>query len=358
LRRAAFAAGSAAAAIAAAIAPIPAPLIERFYSTGAYLRLQNAITSASNQAPFALFDMFLVTVAAGWIGRLALDKRRGRPWRRVVGSLVARSVVMAAALYLGFLLIWGLNYRRRPLTETLQFDASAVSPAASRSLASVAADRANALYGHALRTSRFDLDAGSRIDPVLAEGFTRAQRELGVSRPALPARPKHTLLDAYFRRAGVDGMTDPYFLESLLTRDLLPFEEPFVVAHEWSHLAGYADEGTANFVGWLTCLRGDEGDQYSAWLFLYGEVLASLDPADRAPALARLGPGPRQDRRAIAERLHRHFSPRLAAAGWTIYDRYLKANRVEAGTASYAEVIRLVLGTKFGPDWTPLTRRP
>jgi hypothetical protein len=37
--------------------------------------------------------------------------------------------------------------------------------------------------------------------------------------------------------------------------DLLPFEKPFVAAHEWAHLAGYADESEASFVGWLTCVR-------------------------------------------------------------------------------------------------------
>ena len=31
-------------------------------------------------------------------------------------------------------------------------------------------------------------------------------------------------------------------------------------------------------------------------------------------------------------------------------NQYLKANRVEAGAASYSEVIRLILGTRFNPD--------
>jgi hypothetical protein len=31
-----------------------------------------------------------------------------------------------------------------------------------------------------------------------------------------------------------------------------------------------------------------------------------------------------------------------------VYDRYLKANRIEAGAASYAQVVRLVLGTALG----------
>ena len=50
--------------------------------------------------------------------------------------------------------------------------------------------------------------------------------------------------------------------------DLLEVERPFVIAHEWGHLAGYADESEANYIAWLTCMRGDEGAQYSAWLAL------------------------------------------------------------------------------------------
>jgi hypothetical protein len=39
-------------------------------------------------------------------------------------------------------------------------------------------------------------------------------------------------------------------------------------------------------------------------------------------------------------------SPRVSRAGWRVYDSYLKANRVEAGTASYDEIVRLVLGAR------------
>src|SRR5262249_38737750 len=141
-----------------------------------------------------------------------------------------------------------------------------------------------------------------------------------------------------------------YFLETLVAGDLLPVERPFVLAHEWSHLAGYAEESEASFVGWLTCVRAGDEHAYSGWLFLYGETIFSLGADDRR-TLPELAAGPRADRRAISERFRRNVSPRVSAAGWLVYDRFLKANRVEAGAASYADVVRLVLGAKFGPDW-------
>jgi hypothetical protein len=194
------------------------------------------------------------------------------------------------------------------------------------------------------------------IDSGLSAAFARATRDVGIGRAIVVARPKHSLLDWYFRRAGVDGMTDPFFLETLVAGGVLPFERPFVLAHEWSHLAGIADEGEANFVGWLACVRGPVADQYSGWLFLYGEFAGAVNPGDRAALSARLGPGPRADLRAIRDRFARDVSPRVSTAGWRIYDSYLKANRVEVGVASYAEVVRLVLGVRLGDE--PVLRLP
>ena len=66
--------------------------------------------------------------------------------------------------------------------------------------------------------------------------------------------------------------------------------------------------------------------------------------------------GPRADLTAIFQRYQQHVNPRLSAAGWRVYDRYLKANRVEAGAASYEEVVRLALGVRFGANWVPLLK--
>jgi hypothetical protein len=193
-------------------------------------------------------------------------------------------------------------------------------------------------------------------DARLRAAFHEVQRALGDAPPAVPGRLKRTIVGPYFRWTGVDGMINPFGLEVLANPDLLPFERPFVAAHEWAHLAGFADEAEANFVGWLTALRAGFPAQYSAWLFLYWQVSGEVGEQNRARLAAALEPGPSKDISEIVARLQRGTWPTLQRAGWSAYDQYLKANRVDAGIRSYGEVVTLILRARFEDGWTPVRR--
>src|SRR5262245_758656 len=339
-------------AAAAALLPIPASAIEWIYGDRLFPLYQVVATSLSNRVRFALFDVFVLLVIGVWLlltmGDLAAGRRAG--WRPALVRIVMRTMTIAAVAYVGFLLAWGFNYRRVRLEDKLQFDQTRISADTAKAFAEEAVRQLNALHEPAHRMGW--LPAGV-LDRPLAGAFAAGRRGLVSTAATVPGLPKSTLLDPYFRRAGVAGMTDPYFLETFVASDLLPFERPFVVAHEWAHLAGFADEADANFVAWLSCLRGTEAHQYSGWLSLYSEVAGGLDRTTNAEVSAKLAAGPREDMRAIRQRMLQNINPRVSAVGWRVYDQYLKANKVEAGAASYAEVVRLILGTKFLNDWKP-----
>jgi hypothetical protein len=146
---------------------------------------------------------------------------------------------------------------------------------------------------------------------------------------------------------------DPFFLEVMITPDALPFELPAILSHEWGHLAGYANESEASFVGWLTCMQGGAQARYSAWLQLTPRLVAGMPPAARTKVTVKLAAGPRTDLQAIEERLRRAVVPELNAAAWAGYDRYLKANRVTGGVRSYDDVVTLIAGTSFDRRWRP-----
>ena len=144
-------------------------------------------------------------------------------------------------------------------------------------------------------------------------------------------------------------MTDPFLLETMLAPDLLDVERPFVVAHEWAHLAGYADESEANFVAYLACRRGDAAARYSAALVMLGYAQGRRALRDA------LDIGPKTDLIAIQLR-YQHTSGMLRFAAREGYDKYLKANRVERGVESYDAVVQLILGTEFESNGNPRLR--
>ena len=66
---------------------------------------------------------------------------------------------------------------------------------------------------------------------------------------------------------------------------------------------------------------------------------------DRRATRASLEAGPRRDLDAIASRLARS-TPVVRRNARRVYDRFLKANRVADGIASYGAVVELVLGAR------------
>jgi hypothetical protein len=262
--------------------------------------------------------------------------------------------VAVALGYLVFLMLWGLNYRRVPMEQRLSIDQGAPSPEAVVQLGLMAAGQLNRLYDEAHRSEWPE----PLNDSSLVRAYGEIQQLLSDTEPAAPGRLKRSMLGPYFRWTSVDGMINPFGLEVLINPDLLPFERPFVAAHEWAHLAGYADESEASFVGWLTCLRADAAAQYSGWLALYWQVNGEVNQAERAAIGNTLAAGPRADMAAVVERIRRSEQPWLRDAGWRVYDQYLKANRVEEGIRSYGTVLTLILRARFDEGWTPVRRDP
>ena len=342
-------------AVGAAFAPVSSETIERAYSTTVYPKIQAAVTPVSNAVSFALFDVITVIAVVVVIVSAFVAVGRARATRsgRPLGAWFLSLCTAAAAAYLVFLGVWGLNYRRVPMADRLVLSTEPPSTEQVVTLGFEAIRRMNGLYKEAHRIG-WNGDPRSDADLLAAYTFVQ-QRLLGVA-DAVPGRIKSSLYGPYFRWTSVDGMIDPFALEVLANPDLLPFERTFVAAHEWAHLAGFANEAEANFVGFLTCVRAGVPAQYSGWLSLYWQIGSEVTPDDRKRLWDAVGEGPRRDIQAISDRLRRGQLPFLRDASWRVYDRYLRANRVEEGIRSYGEVINLVLRARFEDGWAPVRR--
>ncbi len=183
----------------------------------------------------------------------------------------------------------------------------------------------------------------------LRRDFLPVVARLGDTWPVAVTVPKTTLAERIYEMAGVGGQYDPFAFETLLNAQFLPFEVPRALAHEWSHAAGFGDEGDANLIGTLTCLRSaDPLIRYSGAYWTYGE----LPESDRRRI--HLAPAVVADFNAGRERFLRYYNPGLFTISWSFYDRYLRANGVRGGVVSYSRFVALLVGTAFDAGGLPL----
>lgn len=300
-----------------------------------YARLQPVLTRLTGFLPVSALDLgivVLVTAVAGTVW-----------WRRAAIRLLPAAMavaVVAAVSWLAFLALWGWHYQVPTLEARLSLRPADFAASRGEAFARATVTQLNGWYAEAHATpwpTRAELPAllGPRLSAVLPQ--------LGVARmPALPA-PRQTMLDWYFRAAGIDGMTNPFGLEVLMNSRVLPLELPALAAHEYAHLAGFADEADASVVAWLACQGGSPGLRYSSALAVLPHLLTGLPRATQRDVIGGLAPGPIADLRAIAARLSEQ-KPWVHAFAWQTYDGFLRANRVSEGVARYDAVARVLIG--------------
>jgi len=320
-------------AILAVRAPFSGAALENGYANGFFAQLNMIAVPLSNALPFALGDVLVALVIVGFI------VGKTRALRHILGVL--------ACVAIAFEVLWGWNYHRVPVIARVAYDPALVTPAAVRRLSERIVRILNtdvaAAHARAAVTSPADVRA------ELAGDFAPVVARLGDGWPVALTIPKHSAGDLLYEMAGVGGQYDPFAFETILNASFLPYEIPRALAHEWSHVAGFGDEGDANFIGTVTCLRSaDPLIRYSGAFWTYPE----LPETERARL--RLAPAVVADMAAARARFLRYYQPRLFDLSWLVYDRYLRANGVAGGVASYSRFVALLVGTPFDHAGLPL----
>lgn len=323
--------------------------VERVYSNGAYARWEPIAAAIANPVPWSLGDFAVLVGAAVIAWRIVVrvrEARRERPWRALGFALF--DIVAILALYaVWFEASWGWNYDRAPIEMRLRYEASRIDPAALAALRARTIAQMNALApaAHARANEPLDLDA-------LRAAWLPAVQRGGDDWTPRTDPPKPTLADPLMDANGTSGFVNPLTLTVQLASDLLWFERPFDLAHEWSHDAAYAREDEANYLAVVTCLRSrDPVVRYSGEL----ELLLALPPLRSYPRKT-FAPLVWGDFLAIRARDASRINLAFAHWSWGTYNVYLKSNRIASGIANYGEVTRLMLAIPIDREGLPEAR--
>ena len=308
----------------------PEQTVEKIYFRVLFPRISYAFGGMSDAMPVSWLDIWILVGVALLI--YACLRRR---WRLLLGAV--------SVLYLWFFWGWGLNYHRPAVGSRLKLDTTSLEKSDFEQFTDTAVQEINRLYPVASAlTAQSPLDrnaistiASSRVDRVVF-GID------GIEWRAATRVKRSRLAEFWYKSAGIDGMFNPFGHEPLVIDGPLPFELPFLMAHEIAHVRGIANEGEANLIALLaTVTSEDPRFQYSGWLHLWGYL--------RNAPMARLDEGPKADLRAVRERVLSHHIPIVGNFQTSLLDAHLKANAVPGGIRSYSDFVALAIASQ--PRW-------
>ena len=330
---------------AAALAP---GLVEKFYARAVYprvarslSRLTGGLAFSAGEVSFVLFCLLLLSALTLFVYRLV--RRRGE-WRALVLTSCKLVLWCAAASLFVFMLVFGLNYQRLPLVETLGYDQRRASADELDAMTRAVVEGVNRNYDEA-HAEGYAVPDTTRVVRVLEESYAR-EAELSPFAVGGFGPPKPVHFSGALTRLGISGVYFPFTGEPNFNADAPDFERPFSIAHEMAHQRGFARESEANFVAFLVCTHAaDPFVRYSGYRQGFGVAfeLYKLDPERARAILKGLNSGYRED----SQRSARFWLKAGGTAGdlsRRLNDLYLKANRIKSGTKNYGEVTALLIG--------------
>jgi hypothetical protein len=318
------------------VAPLPAASVESLYSRGLYRIIQPAVAKVAGLVPFALFDLVVILACAltlrWFVIAILLPRTNG------VRSF-ARAATLWATLLIVFAMTWGLNFRRLPLTASPEFDASRLTPEAVRDLAVLTVRNLNEIHKTLPKQWPSEIEMRAAMAPL----FLSASEDLEGWRPAI-SQPKATLLHWFMPRTGINGYYLSLLHEIAINPELLPHERPYVLAHEWGHGLGHANESEASYVGWLACDRGPPWARYGAWMRVLDYLTDDLSRDELRVILGPLDEGVRRDYNARIQRARKNVRPAMRRLNVAVTDGAAAVGRVDDSQRDYDLMIQLIIG--------------
>lgn len=314
------------------------PAWGEWYARELYPHVARVLRSFSSLFPFSVGDLFIYGSLLGLVAYLfyALYCRRGG-WH-----MIRRMVEYVAWVYLWFYVAWGLNYFRQDFFTRSATARASYSTARFEAFLSRYTDALNEAYVSDLAIEE------ETVRKAVVTGYRSLPAEWGIMLPAEHPRYKRMGSSRLMSAVGVMGYMGPFFCEFHLNSQLLPVQFPATYAHELAHTLSITNEAEANLCSYWVCTHADHPVlRFSGYFSLLPYVLSNarlaLSPEDFKAWVNRLRPEVRQLYNEKAAYWQALYSPWIGEAQHTLYNLFLKGNRISSGTANYAEVIALLI---------------
>ncbi len=324
------------------------PGFAQWYAERVYPLLVSAAGRLMGLFPVSMVEiglyLLLTGLATALVWTFVQAIRKGEKMRRFF-SFLPGMVLIAGLLFFLYAAGCGINYRRASFSEESGLSAPAYSVSWLKTVCLWLTEEVNRFAPLVQRDEKgvMQLDAGEKSAAV--EEMHCLAGEYPVLEGYYPS-PKEVAVSEILSYQGITGVYSPFTMEANYNGDMTPYNVPFTLCHELSHLRGFMQEQEANFIVFLACEHAERIDfQYSGYLMAWIYSTNALYRADYEvwqEVRSGLDQSVEPDLEANS-RFWDSYEGKVSEVANQINDTYLKVNGQSDGVKSYDRMVDLLV---------------
>jgi len=329
-------------------------LTEAVYSRTIFPVIAQGLSTVTGILPFSLAELllyaFILFVGIYLVLMIVQSIRAKRKWWQELLNRFIILLSIASIIYALFVGLWGFNYARRPLSNTLELNASPATVDELYSTCEALADQANSLR------KLVPEDENGVFSPVLTrtdimkripDEYNNAAEKSGHSfLGGSYGRVKPVLYSEGMSWSYLCGIYIPFTAEANVNADAPILLFASSAAHEAAHQRGFAREDEANFMSYYVLSYSDDYSmRYSGTMLALIHAMNALYGADsdRYFELRReYADGLGRDLTANSS-FWQQYESEVSETVQEVNNTYLKANMQADGVKSYGRMTDLLI---------------
>ncbi len=318
--------------------------IETYYSTGLFPYLSRMSRFLFGWIPFSIGDVFylLITILAlRWVYKNI---------KRIHKDALQFFIHIAATLslvYFIFNLLWGFNYYRVPLHQTLNLntDYTTEQLISTTKRLIIKSNEMHRQLGFA-DSVKVELPfTHNEIFKKSVNGYKNlSKKHPNLSYSTLSLKKSSWSLGLTYM--GYSGYYNPFSGEAQVNNKIKTYKFPVVSCHEQAHQLGYAAENEANFIAALATINNDDPFiQYTGYIFALRycvNEIARRDLDTYHDILKTINPGILKSYKEMRDFWESYENP-FEVISKAFWNQFLLANNQTKGINSYSYMVALVV---------------
>ncbi len=327
--------------------------VEMYYSRFIFKYISAALNFVSSLLPISLAEvilfLFAVFISISIIFFIVGIKKASFHSQVLyfLGQSLYSFMCFALIIGISFMLLWGLNYYRQPLSSYLK--SVDMNDQNVSKVVEILIEEANSLRNDIeVNYETYTIERFINSSKGMNAYFESVDDEFEFLNGYIFSPPKPILISKLFLQMQISGIYSPFTGEANVNYLIPSFTMTFTMLHEMAHQRGIAYEDEANFIAYVANYKSDDKNmQYTAAFEALLYCLRALDRGEAYDDLVK-----KIDSRIIEDIKYLSsfwlsYDGHVSKTATAVNDLYLKSNSQKLGVKSYSKVVNLIVAYRL-----------